>query len=166
MKRFWNIYVLLLAILIVGQVGLGWYMTGLNYYHRWYHSAPALHKATGLLVMLLVLLRLGLRLKRGGPKAGTFLRSLRREAYGSNFLLIYILALLCCFTGYSFVTASGKAVSFFGLFDVPSVIKWGKGAEPFFSRAHDILVYATALVILRHTVERGMSAIRRRRKSR
>jgi len=139
-------------------------MTGLSYYHRWYHSAPSLHKATGLLVMVLVLLRLVSMSKRGIPRFSLFMRSLRHEAYGANFLLIYILTLLSCFTGYSFVTAGGKEVSFFGLFEVPVLIKWGKGAEPFFSRSHDILVYGTALVILRHAVERGMSAVRRRRK--
>jgi cytochrome b561 len=155
-----------MAGLIVSQVGLGWYMTGLNYYHRWYHSAPAIHKATGLLVMVLVVLHLGARLKKGLPKASLFLRSLRHEAYGANSLLLDILALLCCLTGYSFVTSRGKPVSFFGLFDVPALIQWGKGAEPFFSRAHDILVYGTALVILRHVLERGMSALRRRRKRR
>ena len=116
--------------------------------------------------MVLVVLRLIARLKRGITKVPVFLRSLRHEAYGVNFLLIHIRALLCCFTGYSFVTAGGKPVSFFGFFDVPALIKWGKGAEPFFSRAHDILVYGTALVILRHALERGMSAVRRRRKRR
>jgi len=141
-------------------------MVDLSYYDDWYHSAPSLHKSAGLLVLLLVLLRLGVILKSGLPKRGTFLHSLRHEAYGTKFLLIYILALLCCFTGYSFVTAGGKEVSFFGLFEVPALIKWGKGAEPFFSRAHDILVYVTALVILRHAIERGMSAVRRRRKRR
>lgn len=157
---------MLLALLIVGQVGLGWYMTGLDYYHRWYHSAPLIHKATGLVVMILVALRLVVLFKRGLPKMRPFVRSLRHEAYGTKSLLIYILALFCCLTGYSFVTSSGKAISFFGIFDVPALIKWGKGAEPFFSRAHDILVYTTALIIVRHAIERGMNAVRRRRKGR
>lgn len=162
-KKFKNLYVMLVAILVVGQVILGWYMTGLSYSHRLYHSAPSLHKAIGLIVMVLVFFRICVILKKGVPKASQFLRSIRHEAYGANFLLIYFLVLLCCLTGYSFVTSRGKPVSFFGFFDVPALISWGKAAEPFLSRAHDILVYATALVIVRHGFERGIRALGRKR---
>ncbi|MES9934700.1 MAG: cytochrome b/b6 domain-containing protein, partial [Candidatus Sedimenticola sp. PURPLELP] len=34
-----------LALMLAGLFGLGWYMTGLTYYDPWYHKSIDLHKA-------------------------------------------------------------------------------------------------------------------------
>lgn len=161
MKKLKDIFILALAALLVFQLVMGWYMTTLNYYHPWYHKAPLFHKELGILIFFMASLRLAAKLKKGMPAAGQFFSSLRTEAYGSRFVLIYLLIIFCGVSGYSFVTSTGKPVYFFGL-QIPALIEWGKGAEPLFSKSHDVFVYTTALIILRHIWQRGRSALRRR----
>ena len=96
---FWQIYTLLLAALILCQLGLGWYMTGLDFYHRWYHAAPDLHKSIGVLILVLVIIRLAEKLSKWMPGLLPFMRSLKRSAYGANHLFIYILMLFVAFSG-------------------------------------------------------------------
>ena len=160
---FWQSYTLILAALILCQLGLGWYMTRLDFYHRWYHAAPGLHKSMGVLLMVLVIIRLAEKISKGLPGPLAFVRSLKRNAYGLKYLFIYILLLLVTVVGYSFATSKGDGISVFGMFELPSIAMWGKTGQAFFDRTHYLLAYVTALVILRHSVEKTLSAIRRKK---
>ena len=162
---FWQVYILILAALILCQLALGWYMTRLDFYHRWYHSAPAIHKSVGLLTMALVLVRLAEKLSRRVPPARSFLRSLRKSAYGTDYLFIYILILFVSVTGYSFATAKGNGISFFGIFQVPPLIGWGEAAQKTLDRLHYLLAWGAFLVIIRHSVEKGLHAVRRKKRN-
>jgi cytochrome b561 len=130
-KRVWEGYCLILALLILFQIGLGWYMTGLDFYHRWYHSAPSLHKSTGLLIMAMTLVRVAARLKYGVPSMGTLLRSIRYNAFGAGHYVLYIHLVVVASAGYLFATSKGDPVSFFGLIDIPSLMQPGKGFRAF-----------------------------------
>lgn len=160
---FWQCYTLVFAALILCQLGLGWYMTRLDFYHRWYHAAPDLHKSMGVLIMALVIIRLAEKLSKWMPNPLPFIRSLKKSAYGANYLFIYIVLLLVTVTGYSFATGKGDGISVFGLFELPSIALWGKPGQAFFDRFHYLLAYSAALVIFRHSVEKTLSAIRRKR---
>lgn len=160
---FWQCYTLILAALILCQLGLGWYMTRLDFYHRWYHAAPGLHKSMGVLLMVLVIIRLAEKISKGLPGPLAFVRSLKRNAYGLKYLFIYILLLLVTVVGYSFATSKGDGISVFGMFELPSIVQWGESGQTVLDRLHFLLAYATALVILRHSVEKGLNAISRKR---
>ena len=160
---FWQCYTLILAALILFQLGLGWYMVRLGFYHRWYHAAPDLHKSMGVLILTLVIIRLAEKLSKGVPGPLPFIRSLKKTAYGANYLFIYILLLLLAATGYSFATAKGDGISVFALFVLPPIAIWGKLGQAFFDKLHFLLAYATAFVILRHSIEKTFSAIRRKK---
>ena len=162
-STFWQYYTLILAALILFQIALGWYMTRLGFYHRWYHAAPDLHKSIGVLLMILVIIRLAGKIRNGLPRPWAFIRSLKRNAYGLNHLFIYLLLLLVTIVGYSFATAKGDGISVFGIFELPSIAQWGENGQALLDRLHFLFSYAAALVILRHSVERGFSAIRRKR---
>ena len=47
--------------------------------------------------------------------------------------------------------------------NIPSMILWGETSQAVLDRLHFLLAYATALVIFRHSLERGLNAIRRKR---
>lgn len=55
------------AILILGLLPLGWWMVDLGYYHAWYHEAPLWHRSLGVFLIVLTLIRLGLRAVQNRP---------------------------------------------------------------------------------------------------
>ena len=62
-RRGWGLVSILLhwvgALAIIGLFALGWWMTGLDYYDRWYNLGPWWHRSVGMLLLLATLIRLG-----------------------------------------------------------------------------------------------------------
>jgi cytochrome b561 len=54
---------------VIGLFAMGLWMTGLDYYHPWYHRGPEVHKAVGILLAALLVLRLLWRLGNPHPVA-------------------------------------------------------------------------------------------------
>lgn len=102
-----------MALLIPALFGLGLWMVDLDFYHGWYHRAPELHKAVGVLVALLLVPRLLLLLL----KKPLVTQRLVRLVHVS----MYLLLLLVLASGYFIATAEGQGVDVFGLFVVPAL---------------------------------------------
>ncbi len=102
------------ALLIFGLFGLGLWMTGLNYYDPWYRQGPALHKALGVGMVLLVVVRLVWRWRSPPPPplAHTpWERRLAGVVHGLLYLLIFAMAI----SGYLISTADGRPLLVAGL---------------------------------------------------
>jgi cytochrome b561 len=132
------------ALAVVVLFSLGLWMTSLDYYHPWYRSAPDIHRAIGVLLAIIVVLRLVWRLREGtpDPDPGHSLaeRHISRFVHG----LLYALLLLTALAGYLISTADGRPVDVFGLFSVPATIQGLANQEDIAGTAH--LALAIALV--------------------
>ncbi len=136
----------LVALTVLVLFGLGLWMTGLDYYSPWYHQAPEVHKAVGVLLGLVLVLRLLWRGLNPKPAPEPHLSHTERRAAGLVQALLDVLPLAVVFTGYLISTAEGAAVSVFGLFAVPATLV---GLPDQADRAGDIHLYlAIALVAL------------------
>lgn len=135
-----------MAILILGQFPLGLYMTSLDYYHPWYHSAPWWHKSFGLLTFVLLLVRISWRLTQPqpAPLATLSVREIRIAAVVHR--LFYLLLLLLCLSGYLISTAEGRGIEFFDWFEVPALINGIEGQEDTAGAVH--LALAITLISL------------------
>ncbi len=153
MRGLWKVYCSLLALVILFQIGLGWQMTRLDFYHRWYHAAPSLHKSMGIIILLMTLIRVAVRLKEGLPPARDLLRSLRFNVFGLQHTVLYAFLLTLALTGYLFATSKGDAIPFFGLFEVPSLFKTGKLFRETADKIHFLLAYSLAGLIVIHSVQ-------------
>lgn len=153
----------LLALLILFQIGLGWYMTGLTFYHRWYHSAPALHKSMGLVILLMTMIRLSFRLKEGLPKAELIFQSLKFNIFGLQHYFLYAFLILIAMAGYLFATSKGDPVPFFGLINFPSFVTTGDALGNFLDVLHSLLAYTLAGGILVHSFQMLRRLIRNKR---
>lgn len=134
----------LLALLLTGLFGLGLWMTGLSYYDPWYNRAPSLHEGLGLLVLLLILLRLGWRLRSVSPSPLGPNRPLHLAA-GTVHWLLYLLMLAIPLSGYLMATADGKPLVAFGLSlpsPVPGLLPGGEQLADQAGEVHALLAWA------------------------
>ena len=111
-----------MAISIIGLFALGLWMTSLSYYNPWYKQGPDLHRAIGILLFLTMLARLVWRFIDRAPDPVDGHKAWERKAAHAAHLILYTGLFIVMFSGYLISTADGRAISVFGLFDVPATI--------------------------------------------
>ena len=118
----------LIAVSVIGLLASGLWMTGLGYAHPWYHRAPELHKAFGVLVGIAMLARLAWRLGTGVPRSLPEIPAWEARTAHLAHMLLYLGVFAAVATGYLMSTAEGEGISVFGLFAVPATVAAG-GAQ-------------------------------------
>jgi cytochrome b561 len=137
------------AIMIATLLPLGLWMTGLDYYDPWYRKGPDLHRAIGVLLALVLVIRVLWRL--GSVQPVPLARSNREVAAAhAAHLLLYLLPLLLVFRGYLISTADGRPVDVFGWFEIPATVQGIEGQEDIAGEVHFYLAMALLAVIALH----------------
>lgn len=150
-QRYGRVAVLLhwlLAVALVGQLSLGWWMVGLP------KSPPGLragwfnaHKSIGLTIALVVLVRWAWRLTHSVAVPG-FLPGWQQRAARINHALLYVLMLVIPLSGYLGSAFSGYPVRYFGTTLPAWAVAWPAG-KSFMSGLHlTCIVLFMALVAL------------------
>jgi cytochrome b561 len=134
---------------IATLIPLGLWMTGLDYYDPWYKKGPDLHRAIGVMLGALVILRLCARLVQARPAPLDGDR-LRNRLAGITHALLYLLPLLLVTSGYLVSTADGRSVDVFGWFSVPATVHGIDGQEDIAGDVHFILAMSLLAVIAAH----------------
>lgn len=111
----------LVALVVFGMFGLGYYMVDLSYYHAWYTRAPAWHKSVGILLLLVMLFRLFWWLMNPLPAALASHRRWEILTARAAHLLLYLLIFVAMVSGYLIATADGTPILVFDWFQVPSL---------------------------------------------
>ncbi len=144
----------LMALGIFFLFGLGLYMTELGYYDPWYHKAPDLHKALGMLLVLLLLLRVPWRFINPVPvlHGNALERLAARTVHG----LHYVLMIIVLFSGYLIPTADGNAIDVFGLIDIPALFGLTGKQEDLAGQVH----WLSAWLIVVLGVIHGLAALK------
>jgi cytochrome b561 len=140
----------LTALVVLGQFALGLWMTDLTLYDHWYHQAPTLHKAIGVLLFLLVLLRLWWRLFNGRPQELAEHQPWERFVAKWTHRALYLLLFAVMVSGYLISTADGRGVSVFGWFTVPATLHGIDGQEDVAGVVHLTLASTLVAVALLH----------------
>ena len=111
----------LIALAVIGALGAGQAID-------WLDDGPlktqlyALHKATGMLILGLMLLRIVARIVFGAPPLPISIPSWQRTASAATHFLLYALILLMPIVGWAATSAFPAPIPFFGLFEVPPLI--------------------------------------------
>ena len=145
----------LAVALIATLIPLGLWMTGLDYYDSWYKKGPDLHRAIGILLGMLILIRLLARLSQVRPAP---LNATGGEALAARLVhrLLYLLPLLLVTSGYLLSTADGRAVDVFGWFSVPATLHGLEGQEDIAGDIH----FALAMLLLAVVALHALAALR------
>ena len=109
------------------------------------------HKAIGLTVILLALVRLAWRLTHRPPPYDPVMKPWEKALAAATHWIFYILMLFAPITGWLMISANGRATSWFGLFDVPPLpISGGREVHEIYESRHELIGYLLLAVIVLH----------------
>jgi cytochrome b561 len=112
----------LVALLIIALVPLGWWMVGLSYYDAWYHDALELHKALGMIALMLGTVKTCWYLGNARVAFADGLKAWERATARAVHWTFLVAMVLIPATGYLISTSAGDGISMFGWFDVPAAV--------------------------------------------
>ena len=157
-----------IALAMLALVALGAWMVGLTYYDPWYNRSLALHKAFGVLLLVLAAAKFGWRIADRPPGFGPEVKA--RERAGARVMhgLLNAAIVVVPVTGYLISTSEGAGIDIFGLFEVPALFEVSGGTRDLAVEIHFYLAYGVlALVAVHagaalkhHLIDRG-STLRR-----
>jgi len=156
----------LMALAIIGLFILGWWMTGLDYYDRWYHDAPEIHKSLGMLMLILLVLRLAWRLGNPRPQlCGAWWEQIAALAVQR---MHYLLLLIVMITGYLLPTAEGVGIDIFGWFTIPATLEFERAQADWIGHLHwwsasaamGLVVIHSLAALKHHFVDRDHTLLR------
>lgn len=139
----------LMAALLLAEIGLGLWMTGLpksggGTRAYWFN----IHKSLGMLLGLLILVRAGWAWLRPRVEPAAQAQAMQKLAAGSHRLL-YALMLLMPLSGFLGSVFSGYPIRFFGL-RLPELAQRWDAAKQLLSCIHQGSAYALILLIALH----------------
>ncbi len=139
-----------MAIAIFAMFALGLWMVDLSYYDAWYHRAPALHKAIGILLLITLLFRLIWRLTNPVPHimGPSWERCAALAVHRMHYVLLFALML----SGYLIPTAKGAGIDVFGWFTVPATLSFDRQAADMIGDLHRWLAWSAIGLAAMHTL--------------
>ena len=141
-----------MAITLIALYFLGDYMVGLDYYDTWYHKAPELHKAIGVIIGLFVVFRLAWNALHIKPSPlgdhNKFLIVLAKLGH----LSLYLFMILLVISGYMISTAKGAGIDVFGLFEVPALLADDPDRGEFAGKVHQLVGLIFILTVILHAI--------------
>jgi cytochrome b561 len=141
------------ALMAIGLLASGFWMTSLSYGSTWYHSAPELHKAFGVMFMGIVLGRLAWKGVTASPEPiGS---SVEIKASKFVHLMLYGGLLAMLVSGYLLTTGRGSSIEVFGLLAIPSLFDIGK-----YTRLAGDVHFFAAWMLLALTAVHALAALK------
>lgn len=141
-----------MAIGLIGMYFLGEYMTDLDYYDQWYHTAPAIHKAVGVILGILIILRLIWNHLQHKPEALTKINPLIDRMAQLAHLALYLLVILLVISGYLISTAKGQGIDVFGWFEIPALLNENADRGEIAGDIHEVLASLFFLLVWLHAI--------------
>lgn len=139
----------LMGIMIIGMLCIGFFLNDFPPEQK--GSAYMIHKSTGLLLMILVIIRLAMRftskypsLPESTPKSIVYTAKL-------NVFALYLIMILMPLSGILMSTLSGGTLPFYGLFSLPSIIQ-NQSIGGLSYNFHSIGGYIFIILIVAHFV--------------
>jgi cytochrome b561 len=148
----WSMAVLIVTMLFVG-VGM------VSTVSRLHDSLVALHRPLGIALLLLVIVRLAVRIKRGTPPLPADLPVWQRVPAHASHIALYALMFAMPLIGWSMLSAGGYPVVLFGGVHLPPIAPHNVTLYAWLRSAHTwlaVLLYATVLLHLAAALFHGL----------
>ena len=115
-----------------------------------YGTLVSIHKPLGISILLLVLIRLGVRLWKGAPALPADLPGWQEKAAKASHLLLYALMILMPLIGWSMLSAGGYPIVLWGGVHLPPIMPHNDTLHAILRGAHTWLAFLFFLTILGH----------------
>lgn len=138
------------AVLFIGLIGLGWYMVGLTYYDPLYHDTLEWHKALGMIVLALVVLRLAWLAVPPRPRPAPTLTPFERIASRATHDILRLAMVLIPVSGYVISTSAGDPISIFGWASIPALVTVSETWREIAIDVHYYTAYGAAALLVLH----------------
>ena len=137
----------LMGIIIIGMLALGYLMGNIAPPQKF--EIYNLHKSMGMMLFFLVMLRLVMRLTSKYPELPAETSRWIQIISKLNILCLYVMMFLMPLSGFLMSSLSGWSVPFFGLFEIPSIVK-NPSVGHLFHEIHEIGPIVFILLIIAH----------------
>ena len=139
-----------IGLLIIGQIALGFWTFEFMEKTAARSANVSLHKALGVVLLILVLARIAWRLYDQPPALPAAMSAQERTGARLGHTLLYILMLAMPILGLLTSDTGGRPTDVFGLFTVPMMVGENEDLHEFFEDAHKLGAYALGLMIALH----------------
>jgi cytochrome b561 len=139
-----------MLLLIFGMLGVGMYMADLEKTDELRKTLFAMHMSTGVLVLVLAVIRVVWLRISAAPKLPTALEYWEKTLTTLVKSLMYLLMLLIPISGILMVNTNGHAVGFYGLFDLPVLIGENKDLHEWLEEIHELVAFSLLFLIILH----------------
>jgi cytochrome b561 len=137
----------ILAALLIGLIGLGWYMTSIENQSRdWYFN---LHKSFGLVAAFLILLRIIWRLKHKPAPLPNSVPIWQAKISRLIHFLLYICIIFMPMTGFIGACYSKSGIKFFGI-QLPTLVNKNREIANVFFNIHGVIAWILVCLIALH----------------
>jgi len=141
----------LMALIIVGIITIGWYMTGLTTEDESRSDYYFYHKSFGVLILILLVARIFIRKFTRRPSLPENIKPIEKKLSHYSHNSLYVLMFFVPVIGYVFSNSAGYSVSFFG-FMTPDIVDKNKMLSDIARQAHWYAAYILFCIILIHMV--------------
>lgn len=139
-----------IALPILGLIWLGWYMMDLTYYDQWYNDSLLLHKAVGMVVLALAVLKSIWLVVSPAPDPLPTQKHWEHVVSKFAHWVLFLSMFLIPVTGYIISTSEGDSVSIFGLFEFPALFTISESTRDMAIEIHYYAAYAILGITLLH----------------
>ena len=136
-----------MAAMVLAMLGIGAAMVASL---GWYHTLVAVHRPLGLAVLVLVMVRFIYRLWNPPPPLPATVSRVERIAATVSEFTLYALMFALPLVGWGMMSASRYPVVLFGSVYLPNILPHDVAVYAVLRKAHTVLAYALALLILAH----------------
>jgi cytochrome b561 len=138
----------LMAIMVLAMLFIG--VTMVSTLKPNFLTLLAIHKPLGIAILVLALLRLCVRLRRGVPPLPAELPSTQVVAAKLSHLVLYALLVAMPLIGWAMLSAGGYPIVLFGSFHLPAILPQNDRLYALLRTAHMLFAYAFFATILLH----------------
>ena len=138
----------LMAIMVIAMLFIGIGMV--SSLHPRFLTLIAIHKPLGIAILVLAVLRLALRLRRGAPPLPADLPWWQAAAAKASHVLLYTLLIVMPLIGWSMLSAGGYPIVLYGSIHLPQIMPHDDALHAILRSAHTWLACLLFATILLH----------------